>query len=133
MASESTARVFEVRALAKVLWFLPAPARAPIADKLHGLGVRVHPELATLQLERTGPAALGNHAQQQPVKIDRDSALRFLRGSGNPNLQDMADRIEAADTPEKQAAEAERLKPLIGESIRTVTEHVENTDPEDLA
>lgn len=132
MASDLTARVLEVRALAQVLWFLPAPARAPIADKLHGLGVRVHPELATLKIERTGPAALGNHAQQEPVKIDRDSALRFLRGSGNQNLQDMADRIEAADTPEKRAVEAERLKPLIDDSIRTVTEHVENTDPESL-
>ncbi|WP_458317102.1 hypothetical protein [Mycolicibacterium brisbanense] len=132
MASDSTARVFEVRALAQVLWFLPPPARPVIADKLHGLGVRVHPELATLQLERTGPAAMGNHAQQQPVTIDRDTGLRFLRGSGNPKLQEMADRIEAADTEEKRAAERARLEPLIGDSIRTVTEHVENVDPEDL-
>lgn len=128
MAS-STERVFEVRALAQALWFLPPPARAPIADKLHGLGVRIHPELATLQLERTGPASLGNHAQQQPVKIDRDAALRFMRGSG---MGEMADRIEAADTPEKRAAEAERIKPIAVESLRTVTEHIENVDPEDL-
>lgn len=125
-------RVSEVRALAQVLWFLPPPARAPIADKLHGLGVRIHPELATLQLERQGPAMMGAHAAQEPVKIDREAGLRFLRGSGNPNLEQLADRIDAADTPEKMAAEAARLRPVAEASIAAVAEHVETVTPADL-
>lgn len=133
MASNTTTtRVFEVRALAKALWFLPPPARAPIADKLHGLGVRIHPELATLQLERQGPAMMGEHAAQEPVKIDREAGLRFLRGSGNADLSELADRIEAADTPEKMAAEADRLRPVAEASIAAVAEHVENVTPADL-
>lgn len=133
MASNTTTeRVFEVRALAKALWFLPPPARAPIADKLHGLGVRIHPELATLQLERQGPAMMGEHAAQEPVRIDRDAALRFMRGSGSSDLADLADRIVAADTPEKMAAEADRLRPVAQQSIDTVAEHVSAVTPADL-
>lgn len=136
MASETEApiseRVAEVRALAQALWFLPPPARAPIADKLHGLGVRVHPELATLQLERQGPAMMGAHAAQEPVKIDREAGLRFLRGSGNPNLEDLADRIDAADTPEKRAVEAERLRPVAQASIDAVADHLATVTPADL-
>jgi hypothetical protein len=93
---ELSARVIDVRALADVLWFLPPPARAMIADKLHGLGVRVHPELATLELQREGPKAMGNHAPQTVVKKAppgvKAAMLDMLR-QANP---DLAARIDAA-------------------------------------
>ncbi len=75
---------------------------------------------------------MGAHAAQEPVKIDREAGLRFLRGSGNADLTDLADRIEAADTPEKMAAEADRLRPVAEASIAAVAEHVENVTPADL-
>lgn len=94
-------RVVEVRALAEILYFLPAPAKMMIADKMHGLGARVHPELATLELHREGPAELGNHAPQTPV---RKAALRdgmAALAQVNPAL---AARIAAAhDDPERMA------------------------------
>lgn len=136
MASERSAKALEVMALADVLWFLPRPARRPIADKLHGLGVRVHPELATLQVETPGPKQFANVSPQHVVALSKDNGVEFLRGAaaqtGDRNLADLADRIEDADTEEKIAAERARLAPLIPESLKMVTEHLDNADPEDL-
>lgn len=105
-------RITEVRELSETLWFLPPPGRRMIADKLHGLGVRVHSDLATLVLEREGPKELGNHAPQRIVQkgsLDEDMAkLRLL----NPSLAaridaaradpEMAQKIDAAKTPEER-------------------------------
>lgn len=124
-----TARVIEVKALAERLWFLPPPARTPLADKLHGLGVRVHPELAVLKLEREGPKQMGNHAPSRPVKIDKESGIAFLRGSGNG---DLADRIENANTPEQVAVERDRLAPKIPDNLATLEERIGAVRPEDL-
>lgn len=122
-------RVMEVMALADVLWFVPRPARRPIADKLHGLGVRVHPELATLQVETPGPKQFANITPQHVVAIDKTKGLEFLRGAaeqtGDRNLADLADRIEAADTEEKMAAERARLAPQIPDAVRLVGEHLD--------
>ncbi|OCB59149.1 hypothetical protein A5722_05185 [Mycobacterium vulneris] len=119
----------EVMALADVLWFVPRPARRPIADKLHGLGVRVHPELATLQVETPGPKQFANITPQHVVAIDKTKGLEFLRGAaeqtGDRNLADLADRIEAADTEEKMAAERARLAPQIPDAVRLVGEHLD--------
>ncbi|OCB42139.1 hypothetical protein A5721_28940 [Mycobacterium vulneris] len=119
----------EVMALADVLWFVPRPARRPIADKLHGLGVRVHPELATLQVETPGPKQFANITPQHVVAIDKTKGLEFLRGAaeqtGDPNLADLADRIEAADTEEKMAAERARLAPQIPDAVRLVGERLD--------
>lgn len=82
-------RLDEITAIARVLWFLPPPARTQLAPQLHDLGVRVHPELATKQLVREGPAMLGNHA---PHRIESIGAMDALR-KANPAL---AERIEAA-------------------------------------
>lgn len=129
---ELSQRVTEVRALAEGLWFLPRPARAPIADKLHGLGYRRHPELATLKVETEGPREFANIAPQHVVKmdqIDRDAGIEFLRGSGNTEL---ADRIESAQTEEQRAAERARLAPKIPESIKIAEEQLARTKPQDL-
>jgi hypothetical protein len=65
----------EVAAVAAVVgFFLPPPARKPIAEKLCEFGVRVHPELATKELVAHGPADLGNWRPQYVQKIDRDVA-----------------------------------------------------------
>lgn len=124
-----TQRVVEVKALAEGLWFLPAPARAPLADKLHGLGYRVHPELAVLRLEREGPKQMGNHAPQHPVKIDTETGLDFLRSTGNT---DLADRIEAAKTPEQIKVERDRLAPKIPENLAVLEDRIGSVRPEDL-
>lgn len=111
--TELSDRIIEVRALAETLWFLPPPGRRMIADKLHGLGVRLHPELATLVLEREGPKELGNHAPQRVVKKQSmNEDLEKLRAI-NPTLAAridgaradpvMAEKIAAATTPETQA------------------------------
>lgn len=89
-----SARVTEVREIAALLWFLPAPGRMMLGDKLHGLGMRAHPELATLQLEREGPVELGNHAPQRVVKkASVNEGMEALRKI-NPAL---AAQIDAAN------------------------------------
>lgn len=93
--TEISQRITEVRDLATTLWFLPPPGRRMIADKLHGLGVRVHPELATMMLEREGPKELGNHAPQRVInKTSVNEDLDNLRKI-NPAL---AAQIDAART-----------------------------------
>ena len=56
--------------LAGTLWFLPPPARGPVADILGAKGFRLHPNLAVKQLVRAGEAWMGNHAPQtlEPIK-----------------------------------------------------------------
>jgi hypothetical protein len=94
--ADLSARVIEVRALAETLWFLPPPAKGMIADKLHGLGVRVHPEAATLELQREGPKEMGNHAPQTVVKKappEVVSGMLDVLRQANP---DLAERMDAA-------------------------------------
>lgn len=132
----TTPRVTEVRAIAELLWFLPPPGRMMIADKLHGLGLRSHPDLATLQLEREGPVQLGNHAPQRVVKktsVNEDmAALRQI----NPALAaridaaradpDIAGRIATATTAGAQEALARELGIDLGGDIATLRQHIAN-------
>lgn len=112
---ELSARVIEVRALAEVLWFLPPPARAMIADKLHGLGVRVHPQLATLELQREGPKEMGNHAPQQVVKKappEVTAAMLDVLRQANPDLAarvDAAGGVDSLTEEQRRAFAAEAL------------------------
>lgn len=94
-------RVDQCRMLAKALWFLPPPSRAKIADGLYGLGVRVHPELATKELLADGPPGLGNHLRQELVSINSDDRLLGFLRQHNPEL---AADIEGATTPQAKAA-----------------------------
>lgn len=123
-------RVQEVRDLAEALWFLPPPGRRMIADKLHGLGVRVHPELATMQLECEGPKELGNHAPQRVIKkasVNED--LEKLRQI-NPGLAaaidnarsdpEMRARIDAAQTFEERDTIAKSMGINVAEDLKTV-------------
>jgi hypothetical protein len=139
MASE---RVTEVRELASVLWFLPPPGRAMIADKLHGLGVRVHGELATLQLEREGPKELGAHAPMRVVKkASMNEGMEALRQI-NPALAaridaakadpEMAAKIAAAETAAAQAPIAEALGINITEDLKVIENEIGKVTPEDL-
>lgn len=119
-------RVVEVLVIADVLWFLPTQARRPVAAKLHGLGVRLRPEMAA-----PDAAELASDTQRHAVALSREKGLAFMRGAaaqiGSADLADLADRVEAADTPEKIAAEGERLNAAtISESIKVVAEHLEN-------
>lgn len=131
-------RITEVRDLAETLWFLPPPGRRMIADKLHGLGVRVHPELASLQLEREGPKELGNHAPQRVVKkSSMDEGLAALRQI-NPELAAridaakadpaMAERLAAAKT----AAEQEALGAELGINVADARDELGKLNPDDL-
>lgn len=80
--------------LSKALWFLPPPARTKIAEGLYGLGVRVHPELATEQLMVAGPAGLGAYRPRSPVSIKVRDNMDVIRQVA-PAL---ADRMDAATT-----------------------------------
>lgn len=125
-------RVIEVLALADALWFLPRPARRPIADKLHGLGVRIHPELATLFVEDTGPANLAAAMPQHVVAMDKTRGLAVLRDmatqAGDRNLADLADRIEAATTDDQITAERDRLAPHIPDVLKTIEDNLADGD-----
>lgn len=135
---EISQRVQEVRTLAETLWFLPPPGRMMIADKLHGLGVRVHPQLATLQLEREGPKELGNHAPQRVVKkSSMDEGMTALRQI-NPELAaridaakadpQMAERIAAAKT----AAEQGPIGAELGINVTDAQDEIAKLKPDDL-
>lgn len=106
-------RVREVRELADDLWLLPPPARREIADKLHGLGWRKHHDLATLEIHRDGPAAMGNHRPAYPVskKSTSAEAMDMLR-TVQP---DLVAKIEAARSREDVLARMADIKPKIGE------------------
>jgi hypothetical protein len=136
--TELSDRIIGVRALAEVLWFLPPPGRKMIADKLYGLGVRVHPELATLALEREGPKELGNHAPMRVVKkasinedmdklraMNPELAARIDAAQADPAMKQ---RIVAAKTPEERdfiakamginiAQDLEAVNKLIGDAV----------------
>lgn len=106
-------RVVEVRAIAAVLWFLPPPAKNQIADKLHGLGLRLHAELATLEVQREGPAALGNHAPQtvvskKSVTTESMDALRAI-------APDLVEKIEAAHKNRDVMGRIAAIRAPIGE------------------
>ena len=105
-------RVVEVREIAGLLWFLPPPARNQIADKLHGLGLRHHPELATLEVQREGPAELGNHAPQFVVskKSASSESMEALRAV-DPEL---VAKIEAAHKNRDVMARIHAIKAPIG-------------------
>lgn len=129
-----SSRVIEVREIAAVLWFLPPPARMEIGDKLHGLGLRAHPELATLALEREGPVQLGNHAPQRVVKkASLDDGMEKLRlvnpalaaqidaAKADPN---MVERIAAATTTDAQVAIAKELGLDVAADLKTLNETI---------
>lgn len=127
-------RAAEVRALAATLWFLPPPGRGFIADKLHGLGVRVHEELATLVLEREGPASMGNHAPMRVIaKESVNEGLDALR-QVNPGLAAQIDaarndpersaQIDAAVTNAQKAAIAKDFGIDVADALKVIDEHL---------
>lgn len=99
-------KLSDIASIAKVLWFLPPPARTQLAPQLYDLGVRVHQELATKQLVREGSPQLGNHAPQRLETIGAMDALRVA----NPALADRIEKARAAaadgdDTEARKLAE----------------------------
>jgi len=90
---------------------LPKPIRPLWAAELFDLhGVRVHPELGTMELvpdERGDETLGGNRPQRLVQRVDADMLLNMLRDIGSaqnvPELVALADRIEAADTAEARA------------------------------
>lgn len=87
--------------LARALFFLPAPGRGPVAEGLYDLGVRVHPELATKEIQTSGPPGLVNHSPRRLVEIkSQQECMEFIR-KFKPEL---AARIAAAKTPADKRA-----------------------------
>ena len=105
----------EVLALVGVLWFLPPPARTPIAEGMHGLGVRVHPELATsAMVTDSNSPGMGNHAAKAPMA---KQALDFLRET----QPDLAAKIQVAQQdPAARARLAAELRAKIGADNSTL-------------
>lgn len=143
---ELSQRVVEVRDIAQTLWFLPPPARREFADKLHGLGVRVHPELATHELLREGPIEMGNHAPQRVVKkTATEEGMDVLR-QVNPELaaridaahadQSVAERIKTAGTDQERVALARQLGLEVPDDIfaevNNLKQRVDSMRPEDF-
>lgn len=122
-------RVAACAALAKVLWFMPPPARAQVAVGLYDLGVRVHPELATKELVTQGPAGMGEHRKQRLTPIaSRDDFMAMVRRF-NPAL---ADKIDAAQTDEQKRAVAAEIRLRHPEIIANAEQRLAATTPEDL-
>lgn len=110
-------RVREVRELADDLFFMPAPARREVADKMHGLGWRKHDELATLEIERVGAEWMGNHRMAYPV------AKKAKAPESEAAMMDMLERVDpgtAAKIREARErddvlAQMAAIEPKIGE------------------
>jgi hypothetical protein len=106
----------ELLALVSVLWFLPPPARTPIAEGLHGLGVRVHPELATSVMVSDTTPGMGNHAAKAPMA---KQALDFLRET----QPDLAAKIQVAQQdPAARARLAAELRAKIANDVPELRE-----------
>ena len=97
---------------------LPPPARAPLADKLYALGVRVHPELATLQIGAPrGIPQMANWRPQLPTKRSLEDYLRYA----DPEL---ANKFAAAKTPEQQAALREECRHKYGSIVADLPQKI---------
>lgn len=123
-------KVGQCAELSKVLWFMPAPARAQVAVGLYDLGVRVHPELATKELVAQGPAGMGEHRKQRLAPIaSREEFLAMVRHF-DPVL---ADKIEAAQTDEQKRAVAAQIRLRHPEIIANAEQRLAAAKPEDFA
>lgn len=119
----------QCRMLAKCLWFLPPPARAPIADGLYGLGVRVHPELASKELLADGPPGLGAHLPQRLANIkSRADSMAIIRQI-NPEL---ADKIDQAETERQKQQLLTEIRQQIPDVIERARQRLASVSPEDL-
>jgi hypothetical protein len=91
--------------LGKLLFFLPPPARAPIAQGLYEMGVRVHPDLATKDVMFTGPPGMGQHRMGRVVDIKTARDGMEVIKQFTPDLYD---KMQAATTErQKQQVLAE--------------------------
>lgn len=107
----------ELLALVGVLWFLPPPARTPIAEGLHGLGVRVHSELATSVMVTDNTPGLGNHAAKAPMA---KQAFKFLQET----QPDLAAKIQVAQQdPSERARLAAELRAKISADTSAMRDH----------
>jgi hypothetical protein len=120
-------RIEQVRAMAKQLaFFLPPPARAPIADKLFGLGFRLHTELATAELSAPeGPKEMGNWRAQHVQQRSLEGFLEFAD-------KELYERYMAAQTDEQKAVLREEIRHKYGSRIADLEKRVSAAKPEDL-
>lgn len=174
----ATDRVNRVRALAELLDFLPPPARAEHADKLDGLGLRVHPEAAvpddeiaaiaaqlyflappartllahqlrsrgvkldasaaTLELLREGPAVMGAHAPQRPVRkasVEAAPMLMDMLRTANPDLAARIDEAGGLDHLTQEQRQSFGMEAFAAHQAakKAADEKLAATDPEALA
>lgn len=116
--------------IAKALWFLPPPARAPVAQGMYDLGIRGHPELATMALEGLGSPGLGMHQPQRLVGIKSkregmDIVRQFAPG--------MADKMDAATTEREKMLLLKEIRERYPNLIAEAEQKLAAVDPEDLA
>lgn len=80
--------------IAKVLWFVPPPARAKFADTLYQFGIRLHPELATQSVMVGGVPGMGEFRPRIPVSNNARDQMALVRQWA----PDLADKMDAATT-----------------------------------
>ncbi|MBY0442814.1 MAG: hypothetical protein K2Q25_11890 [Mycobacteriaceae bacterium] len=118
--------------LAKSLWFLPAPVRGEIASGLYSLGVRVHPELATKEVQLQGPAGLGEHRLPRLVNITttrlRQDGMAIIR-QFDPEL---AAKIDAAETERQKQELLAEIRDRYPEAIAQAQAQLSKVAMEDL-
>lgn len=125
-------RLDQGRMLAKALWFLPAPARAEIADGLYGLGVRIHPELATKELQTDDPAGLGAHRRQRLVNITAARSGQDSMAIVRQFAPELAAKIDAAETERQKQDLLAEIGERYPDIIARIDQQLRNTRPEDL-
>lgn len=115
----------EIAAIAAALYFLTPPARTQIAPGLHALGMRMHPELATKQLVREGPAWLGNHAPQRLESLGAMDALRIV----NPTLVEQIEQARATAATGDPSASQELGAKIVADFAAFARQAAEYTPP----
>lgn len=116
--------------LGNALWFLPAPARGPLAEGLYELGVRVHPELATKQVLTSGAPGLANHSPRRLVSIkSQEEGMDFIRQF----KPDLAAKMDAARTDAQKQAVMADIRARAPEVIAQAEQKLASASPEDLA
>jgi hypothetical protein len=112
--------------LSRGLWFLPRPARQPIAKGLYELGFRVHPELATKQVVTDGVPGLANIAPQALVNIQSQREGEHIIRQFAP---DLAEKMDAATTSAQKMALMAEIRSRYGHLIQQAEQQMQEQQP----
>lgn len=113
--------------IAKVLWFVPPPAKAKFAATLYEFGIRIHPELATQSIMVGGVPGMGEFRPRVPVSNNARDQMALVRQWA----PDLADKMDAATTEvQKQQILADirsRYSQLVTETEHKLAAAMEGT------